>query len=103
MEQGSVTLVNRELGFSVDLPAPWQVRVEQRFDGPLRMFGFAMVRKIPAGADLAGFGLVPVEVYLRQWWLQGQGLCLEIQGVAPTDAPVLQETIDLIVKSLRSA
>jgi hypothetical protein len=182
-EEGAVRLVNRELGFAVDLPAPWQVQVEQRFDGPLRIFGitllpriiregrkrpyqasdnqpwncltsrggpavgvdfnvqreramptsesvandhwakllgvkvfhveddirigkftgFAVVRKIPAGADLAGFGMLPVEVYLRQWWLQGQGLCFEIQGVAPTDAPVLQETIDLIVKSLRSA
>lgn len=181
--EGDLRLVNRELGFAVDLPAPWQVQVEQRFDGPLRIFGitllpriiregrkrpyqagdsqpwncltsrggpavgvdfnvqrgramptaesvandhwakllgvkvfhvendirigsfsgFAVVRRIPAGADLAGFGMLPVEVYLRQWWLQGAGLCLEIQGVAPTDAPVLQETIDLIVKSLRSA
>jgi len=65
--------------------------------------GFAVVRRIPAGANLTGFGMMPEEVYLRQWWLQGRGLCFEIQGVAPTDAPVLQETIDLIVKSLRSA
>ncbi|MFO7552463.1 MAG: hypothetical protein R6W80_13730 [Haliea sp.] len=181
--EGSIGLVNRELGFAVDLPAPWQVQVEQRFDGPLRIFGitllpriiregrkrpyqagdsqpwncltsrggpavgvdfnvqrgramptaesvandhwakllgvkvfhvendirigsfsgFAVVRRIPAGADLAGFGMLPVEVYLRQWWLQGPGLCFEIQGIAPTDAPVLQETIDLIVNSLRSA
>lgn len=181
--EGSVTLVNQQLGFAVDVPAPWQVQVEQRFDGPLRLFGitllpriiregkkrpyqagapepwncltsrggpavgvdfnvqrerimptadsvvneawakllrvkvfhlendiqigdfhgFAVVRRIPGGADLAGFGMLPVEVYLRQWWLQGRGLCFEIQGVAPTDAPVLQETIDLIVKSLRSA
>lgn len=180
-EEGDLRLVNRELGFSVDVPAPWQVQVEQRFDGPLRVWGitllsriiregkkrpyqagdaqpwncltsrggpavgvdfnvqreramptaesvanevwakllgvkvfhvendirignfsgFAVVRKIPAGADLAGFGMLPVDVYLRQWWLQGAGLCFEIQGVAPTDAPVLQETIDLIVKSLR--
>jgi len=183
VEEGALRLVNRALGFAVDLPAPWQVQVEQRFDGPLRIFGitllpriiregkkrtyqagdsqpwncltsrggpavgvdfnvqreramptaesvanevwakllgvkvfhvendicignfsgFAVVRKIPAGADLAGFGMLPVEVYLRQWWLRGPGLCFEIQGVAPTDAPVLQETIDLIVKSLRSA
>ncbi|MFU8765798.1 MAG: hypothetical protein ACNA7T_14805, partial [Haliea sp.] len=153
-EEGAVRLVNRELGFTVDLPAPWEVQVEQRFDGPLRVFGitllpriiregkkrpwqagdsqpwncltsrggpavgvdfnvqrervmptaesvannnwakllgvkvfhveedirignfrgFAVVRKIPAGADLTGFGMLPAEVYLRQWWLQGQGL-----------------------------
>lgn len=182
-EEGALRLVNRELGFAVDLPAPWQVQVEQRFDGPLRVFGitllpriiregkkrpyhagdaqpwncltsrggpavgvdfnvqrervmptaesvaneawakllgvkvfhveedirigncsgFAVVRKIPRGAYLTGFGTLPGDVYLRQWWLQGAGLCFEIQGVAPTDAPVLQETIDLIVKSLRSA
>ena len=182
-EEGALRLVNRELGFAVDLPAPWQVQVEQRFDGPLRVFGitllpriiregkkrpyhagdsqpwncltsrggpavgvdfnvqrervmptaesvanetwakllgvnvfhieedirignfsgFAVVRKIPTGAGLSGFGMLPGDVYLRQWWLQGAGLCFEIQGVAPTDAPVLQETIDLIVKSLRSA
>ena len=184
-QAGSLSLVNPQLGFAVDLPAPWELNVEQRFDGPLRVFGvtllprvvregkkrryqpgdsqpwncltsrggpsvgvdikahylgerelptpesvandrwakvlgvvafhmeegikmgefsgFAVVRRMPAGVNLLGFGMLPVEVYLRQWWLQGPGLSLEIQGVAPTDAPVLQETVDLIVKSLRRA
>tara|TARA_R100000005_G_scaffold78627_1_gene45771 strand:- start:562 stop:1800 length:1239 start_codon:yes stop_codon:yes gene_type:complete len=184
-QAGSLSLVNPQLGFAVDLPAPWELNVEQRFDGPLRVFGvtllprvvregkkrryqpgdsqpwncltsrggpsvgvdikahhlgerelptpesvandrwakvlgvvafhmeegikmgefsgFAVVRRMPAGVNLLGFGMLPVEVYLRQWWLQGPGLSLEIQGVAPTDAPVLQETVDLIVQSLRRA
>lgn len=180
--EGSITLVNRQLGFRVDLPEPWRVEVEQRFDGPLRLFGvtllprlvregtrrrpqdndgrpwnciisrggpavgvdfsvqrerpmpspesvsndrwakllrvevfhveedirigdfvgFAVVRQLHQGADIIGFGMLPVPVLLRQWWLQGRGLTFEIQGVAPKDSPVLQDTVDLIVKSLRS-
>lgn len=64
--------------------------------------GFAAVRELPAGSNTIAFGHLPVAVLSRQWWLQGHGLQLEALGIAPADSPTLQETIDRIVKSLRS-
>ncbi len=63
--------------------------------------GFALVRELPAGSSTIGFGNLPVAVLSRQWWLTGHHLYLEIQGIAPADSPVLQETIDQVVQSLR--
>jgi len=62
--------------------------------------GFAVSRNMPNGGNLTGFGPVAVPIVTRQWWLKGHGLVFEIQGIAPSDAPMLQETVDMIVKSI---
>lgn len=63
--------------------------------------GFAAVRELPAGSNAIGFGTLPTAVLSRQWWLNSPELQLEILGIAPAGSPVLQETIDRIVHSLR--
>jgi hypothetical protein len=62
--------------------------------------GFAVVRSLPNGGNLTGFGRVPVPVLAYQWWLAGHGLTFEIQGIAPMDSQLLQETAERIVNSL---
>jgi len=63
--------------------------------------GFAVVRELPAGSSLTGFGNIPLPVISRQWWLTLDDLNLEIQGLAPSNSVTLQETVDLMVGSLR--
>lgn len=63
--------------------------------------GFAAVRELPAGANAFGFGEVGSDVISRQWWLTGHGLDLEIQGIAPGDSETQQQTLDLVVNSIR--
>lgn len=57
--------------------------------------GFTAVRELAAGYEL------PVATIMRDWWLSGHGLVFEIQGAAPQDSTTLQETLDLVVNSLR--
>lgn len=177
---GSLRVINRSLGFALDVPASWDLAVEQRYDGPLRLFGFtllprilrpgaprayraeqqanwncltlrggpavgldisagcqgplptlssvtedkwarllslrvsqveegvaingltgfAVVRNLPAGCDLTGFGTIAEPVVMRQWWLQGGGLNLEIRGVAPRDCRTVQDEMDAVVASI---
>lgn len=181
--QGIQRIAHPRHGFSIDVPSAWDIKLQQNYDGPLRVFGitllkriirpgtprpwnaqddqpwnrmtlvggpsaglnisvnpgagnampteqevlddrwgkllgvgvkffekdleingfrgFAAVRELPAGASTMGFDTLPTDVISRQWWLTGHGLDFEIQGIAPKDSVALQETLDLVVASLR--
>jgi len=181
--QGIQRIVHPRHGFSIDVPSAWDIKIQQNYDGPLRVFGitllkriirpgtprpwdpqdhqpwsrimlvggpsvglnlnvksgngesipteqevlddrwgkllgvsvkffekdieingfrgFAAVRELPAGTSTMGFAKLPTDVISRQWWLTGHGLDLEINGIAPADSETLQETLDLVVDSLR--
>jgi len=181
--RGTQRIVHPRYGFSVDVPSAWDVEVQHNYDGPLRIFGitllkriirpgtprrwdlqddrpwnlmtlvggtstrlnisvkpgtgdsmpteqevlddrwgkllgvrvkffekdieingfrgFAAVRELPAGVSNMGLAKLPTDVISRQWWLTGHGLDFEIQGMAPQNSTALQETLDLVVGSLR--
>ncbi|QIB67258.1 hypothetical protein [Kineobactrum salinum] len=179
-EGGRQRVVNHRLGFSLVVPSNWELAVEQRYDGPLRLFGFtliprilrpgtprsyrgdeeagwncltlrggtaagldisvcrrrplptpanvmndkwarvlnlrachmeenvsindlagfAVVRNLPGGSELTGFGAIAEPVVMRQWWLQGDGLSVEIRGVAPRQCSALQDAMDEVVASI---
>jgi hypothetical protein len=62
--------------------------------------GFAVLRNLPGGCDLTGFGAIAEPIVMRQWWLQGRGLSLEIRGVAPRQRSSLQDVMDAVVASI---
>jgi hypothetical protein len=180
---GIQRIVNPQYGFSIDVPADWEVEVAQNRDGPLRVLGltlikrvirpgksrswdprdtkawnrmtlsggpsvglnldvhsstgetmpteqevlddrwgpslgvtgkflerdldvnglrgFAAVRELPAGINAMGSGELPAGVISRQVWLSGHGLDFELNAIAPQDSATLQNTLDLVVNSLR--
>lgn len=85
---------------------PWNVRMgleilQTKADlkvGPLR--GFSLARRMPAGANLIGFGPVTVPVLTRTVRLGTAAFHLEISGMAPADQPGIQRAIDAMIESI---
>ncbi|MFD0985498.1 hypothetical protein [Methyloligella solikamskensis] len=67
------------------------------------LHGFSLVRQMPAGANLAGFGKVAQPVATRHAWL-GQGhMYVEIIAMARLDQPDVQRAVDAMIESIRIA
>ncbi|MDF0603466.1 hypothetical protein P1J78_22300 [Psychromarinibacter sp. C21-152] len=86
---------------------PWARRLNLTFlketpeleIGGLR--GFSLVRQMPAGARLVGFGKVSAPVATRQAWLGHGAMHLEIVGMARLDQPDVQRAVDAMIDSIR--
>ncbi|MBM1143885.1 hypothetical protein GN155_008860 [Alcanivorax sp. ZXX171] len=63
--------------------------------------GFSLVRRMPAGANLANFGKVAAPVATRHAWLGRGGMHVEIIGMARLDQPDVQDAIDAMIDSIR--
>lgn len=62
--------------------------------------GFSLVRKMPEGAVLTGFGKVENPVATRMVWLGSGGTSVELTGMARLDQPDVQHAVDAMVASL---
>jgi len=60
-----------------------------------------VVRKVPEGANLIGFGAVTVPVAARMVWLGSGDTSVELIGMARLDQPEVQTAVDAMVASLR--
>jgi hypothetical protein len=85
---------------------PWNERLGLTFlkttprlaVGPFE--GFSVVRQMPAGANLAGFGKVQAPVATRQVWLAAGETSVELTGMARLDQADVQHAVDAMVASL---
>ncbi len=64
--------------------------------------GFALVRHMPKGGQLIGFGQVDAPVAVRQIWLGSGQHRVEFLGMARLDQPDVQLAVDAMVASLSS-
>jgi hypothetical protein len=62
--------------------------------------GFSIVRKMPGGAVLSGFGRVNNPVTTRMIWLGEGNTSVELTGMARLDLEDVQDAIDAMVNSL---
>lgn len=85
---------------------PWNKRLGLEFlrrtpdlrIGPLE--GFSVLRKMPGGAMLTGFGRVNNPVATRMVWLGRGNTSVELTGMARLDQPQVQDAIDAMVDTL---
>ena len=62
--------------------------------------GFSLVRTMPEGANLTGFGKVQNAVAARMIWLGSGDTSVELTGMARLDQPDVQHAVDAMVDSL---
>lgn len=62
--------------------------------------GFSLVRKLPNGGPILGWGQITGEVLTRMIWLGDDSTCVEFTGIARSDQPELHDAVDAMVASL---
>lgn len=66
--------------------------------GPLK--GFGVTRTLPRGAQIRSNAALSAPAMLYQFWLEGEGLCLEIEGYALEGQTEMHRAIKAMIASL---